>query len=368
MRGLYIHIPFCVRKCSYCDFYSLPTHLDYLESYLCAVVRESQAYRGLSCQTLYLGGGTPSLLGGNHLRNLIGGIGKSLDISELVEATIEVNPESVSGELLLAAKDAGINRVSIGVQSLADNELKSVGRIHNSLQATEAIKLTKKLGFKSVSADLLIGLPGQTWLSLRNTLEKLTGIGIQHLSAYCLSLEESTPLAKSPPPDLPSDDMQADFFERANSFLSERGFLHYEISNFALKGHECRHNLNYWHGGEYLGLGPSAASHLNGRRFRNGADLNSYLEKPTDLIEENEELNMENKVAEEAMLRLRLLMEGIEINELTARFGHDSSGALVSRLNCLVDEGQLVFDGSSYRLAPSRILTSNPIFARVLFS
>ncbi|MBI4186791.1 MAG: radical SAM family heme chaperone HemW [Chloroflexi bacterium] len=366
MRGLYVHVPFCARKCSYCDFYSLPARLDLLEAYVQAVVHESHRYGGLSFQTLYLGGGTPSLLGPGHLRELVGGIGKSVDLSELIESTIEVNPESATGALLEAAREAGINRVSIGVQSLSDYELQGVGRIHTAAQAVEAIILASRLGFKSVSADLIIGLPGQTWSALHRTLGTLVGAGIEHVSLYCLSLEKGTPLEKSPPLDLPSDDTQAQLFEQARSFLLGHGFIHYEISNFALKGYECLHNLNYWRGGEYVGLGPAAASHLYGRRFRNRADLDAYIDRPGYLTEDVEELDVRDKASEEAMLRLRLLVEGLDAGELAAKFGRDNIEPLADRLERMAHDGLLVFDGLRYRLAPSRVLTSNPIFAEVL--
>ena len=254
MKGLYIHIPFCVKKCSYCDFYSLPAPLHARESYVNAVLHESETYAGMSFQTMYLGGGTPSLLGGKLVTDLIYSISKSMNLADMVESTIEVNPESTTSGFLEAIKAAGINRVSIGVQSLDDSELKAAGRIHTAAQALETVILAKRRGFKAVSADLIIGLPGQTWLTLSRSLDTLVHSGIEHLSLYCLSLEEGTPLAKSPPDDLPSDDMQAELFQYASSFLEKRHYVHYEISNFALKGYECRHNLNYWRGGEYLGL------------------------------------------------------------------------------------------------------------------
>ena len=366
VKGLYIHIPFCMKKCSYCDFYSLPARLHARESYVNAVLRESETYAGMSFQTMYLGGGTPSLLGGRLVTDLICSLSKSLNLADMVESTIEVNPESTTSEFLEAIKGAGINRVSIGVQSLTDSELKAVGRIHTAAQALETVILAKRLVFKAVSADLIIGLPGQTWLTLSRSLDTLVHSGIEHLSLYCLSLEKGTPLTKSPPDDLPSDDMQAELFQYASSFLEGHHYVHYEISNFALKGYECRHNLNYWRGGEYLGLGPAAASHLGGRRFRNRADLNDYLEKPNGLTEDSEELNAKDKAAEEAMLRLRLLVEGIEVSQLTARFGQDNIEALIGRFEYMVSQGRLLTDGSRYRLPSSRVLTSNPIFAEVI--
>jgi len=366
VKGLYIHIPFCVKKCGYCDFYSLPVRSNALESYVAAVLKEAGIYHGLSFRTLYLGGGTPSLLGSTHLRNLIDGIRKSLDISELMEATIEVNPESATPGFLQAVKEAGIDRVSIGVQSLSDYELRAAGRIHHAAQAVAAITIAKKFSFKSISADLIIGLPGQTWSTLRNSLEMLNSLNIQHLSVYCLSLEEGTPLAESPPDDLVSDDEQAELYEKTREFLSGCGFNHYEISNFARQGYECQHNLNYWRGGEYLGLGPSAASHLGDKRFKNRADLDAYLAGPTGQTEYVEELDRKHKAAEEAMLRLRLLEEGIEPGELAARFGPDNVAALTGQFDAMVREGLLIRENSRYRLHPSRVLTSNPIFARVL--
>jgi oxygen-independent coproporphyrinogen-3 oxidase len=344
----------------------LPARLDSLKFYVETVVQEARSYTGLSFQTLYLGGGTPSLLGAENVRKLVGGIGKSLNISELMEATVEVNPESATREFLEAARVTGINRVSFGVQSLSDSELKSVGRIHTAVQAIEAIQLVKKLDFRAISADLIIGLPGQTWRTLRMSLETLVGLGVAHLSVYCLSLEEGTPLAECPPDDLISDDEQADLFEKAVALLTGYGFIHYEISNFALKGYECLHNLNYWRGGEYLGLGTAAASHLNGKRFRNQANLDAYLENPTAQMESIEELSAKDKAAEEAMLRLRLLGEGIDLDELSSRFGFDNVVYLKNRLDGMAREGLLLCESSRYRLTPSRILTSNPIFARVL--
>lgn len=366
MRGLYIHVPFCVRKCHYCDFYSLSSGANDREAYVEAVLAESAAYTGMSFQTLYLGGGTPSVLGIDLLEKLIKGLNKSLNLSGIDEATVEVNPDSASREFLVAAKKSGINRVSIGVQSLNDIELQAVGRIHTASQGLAVVNLAIQLGFESVSADLIIGLPGQTWSSLSQSLDMLVGAGTHHISLYCLSVETGTPLAKNPPEDLPNEDTQAELFSKAVKFLEARLFVHYEISNFALAGHECRHNLNYWRGGEYLGLGPASASHIDGKRFRDRSDLGAYLENPGGMTEDVEELDAKAKAAEEAMLRLRLLTEGIDTDEMAARFGQDNIAPLTERLERMVINGQLVADGSKLRLPPSRVLTSNAIFAEVL--
>ncbi len=409
MRGLYVHIPFCVKKCSYCDFYSLPSRSGSMEAYVQAVIKEAPKYPGMSFDTLYIGGGTPSLLGAKQLQTLINGLnylfvipakaGSHIpssptrhcepneaisgrrgaptlglprpysprnDLLKLTESTIELNPESATSEFLQTVKDIGFSRLSFGVQSLSDDELKSVGRIHTAQQAISALILAKKLEFEAISADLIIGLPGQTWVSLSKSLETLVALGVQHLSVYCLSLEEGTPLAENPPANLPSDDMQAKLFEETRKYLKTCGYAHYEISNFAMNGYECRHNLNYWRGGDYLGLGPAAASHLDGKRFKNYANLDAYVDNPTGQIEYIEELNKKEKAAEEAMLRLRLLEEGLNTDELTDKFGKNNVKSIISRLDEMVQEGSLIAEGTSYRLTASRIMTSNPIFARVL--
>jgi oxygen-independent coproporphyrinogen-3 oxidase len=366
LTGLYVHVPFCVRKCAYCDFYSVSVQAYLIESYIDAVLAECEAHAGMAFRTLFLGGGTPSLLGDHNLVRLVDGLRRNFDLSQLDEATIEANPESATAAMLEAALESGFDRISIGVQSLAEAELKSVGRIHSARQAVDAIALARKVGFQNISADLIVGFPGQTWGSLRRSLETLLSMGISHLSLYCLSLEHGTPLAESPPDNLPSDDMQADLFEKARAFLKGKGFVHYEISNFAISGRECLHNLNYWRGGEYLGLGPAAASHLNGKRFKNRADLKAYCGSPTGLVEEVEQLGAVEKAAEEAMLRLRLLEEGLDVAEFTRRHGRENVRDLLTRLDTLSHEGSLLFDGARYRLEPSLVLTSNPVLARVL--
>lgn len=401
MKGLYIHIPFCVRKCSYCDFYSLPNRQSSIAHYVRAVLREAgsfplsqrgikgdlQPLKNFSLQTLYLGGGTPSLLGPQNLQTLISGLmlvpspsrGEGQDEGvpqngeglkgvglDLAESTLEVNPESATPEFLQTAKNLGFNRLSFGVQSLSDAELQSVGRIHTAAQAVAAIKLAQKTGFQNISADLIIGLPAQTWHSLHSSLEALTGLGLPHLSVYCLSLENGTQLALNPPNDLPSDDTQAELYEKTRTFLINSGFVHYEISNYARPGFECLHNLNYWRGGEYLGLGPAAASHLDGKRFKNNNDLDAYLQNPTGQVEYVETLSPKEKAAEEAMLRLRLLEEGLNTDELTAKFSPANTSDIILRLEKMKREGLWLQTGVTYRLEPAHILTSNSIFSRVI--
>jgi oxygen-independent coproporphyrinogen III oxidase len=366
MTGLYVHIPFCVKKCAYCDFYSLPSKDNLIGVYIEAVLREALKYRAKKFHTLYLGGGTPSLLGITNLPKLLSGLYRTLDLSGSDEITVEVNPESANSDFIRTALNKGINRISIGVQSTSDSELSSVGRIHSANQAVRAIMEAKIAGFKSISVDLIVGLPGQNWNSLHNSLETVTGLDIQHLSLYCLSIEEGTPMALVSPDNLPSDNDQAELFEQSCEFLERVGFVHYEISNFALPGYESKHNVNYWRGGEYVGFGPAAASHVDGKRYKNRANLDEYLKNPVGQEEEIEELVPEKKAAEEAMLRLRLLQEGLNIEELTEKFGVDNITGLKKRLLMLTERKQLTSDGEIFKLSPDYILISNRVFAEVL--
>ena len=409
MAGLYIHIPFCVRKCGYCDFYSEAGKLhlldDYLEALLteagkyrgpgfdthviarppsknviarpslsfviarpkaAAICPEDGQYRGPGFDTLYIGGGTPSLLGAAGLEQLMRGLSSCLGLSNLDEATIEANPDTAGGEFLDAAVACGISRLSIGVQSLNDAELTKSGRLHNAVQALAAIAKARECGFEDISADIIVGLPGQTPESLENTLGRLVNSAVTHISAYCLSVEQGTGFDKHPPSDLPDDDAQAGLFELAARYLKDNGFVHYEISNFARSGRECRHNLNYWRGGEYLGLGAGAASHLEGRRFKNSADLDGYIKAPLASQCESEELGAQAKSAEEAMLRLRLLEEGLDIADLVARYGEINTAGLQRRLHKLADDKMLDRDGTRYRLPPGMVMASNRVFIEII--
>lgn len=366
MSGLYIHVPFCVSKCHYCDFYSVTGAHQFLDAYVDALLIEARSFGGMSFKTIYIGGGTPSLLGSERVERLMTGLGRIFDIGDLVEGTIEVNPESATSGILETARAFGLNRVSVGVQSLSDPELRRSGRVHAAEQAIEALCRAREAGFSNISADLIIGLPSQVWMSLKASLTTVTRLGVGHVSAYCLSLEPGTCLTNDPLQDLPSDDDQADLFDETRAFLLGMGFVHYEISNFARPGFECWHNLNYWRGGEYIGLGPAAASHVGGMRFKNCSDLQAYIADPTGQVEEFEELGKESKAAEEAMLRLRLLSEGVVSRHLTDRYGEDNAHRVIKTLDNLADQCLVTREDSVYRLVPGRVLTSNKIFGALL--
>jgi putative oxygen-independent coproporphyrinogen III oxidase len=361
--GLYVHIPFCVRKCAYCDFYSLAGKRRLLSPYIDALLLESARYSSMELRTLYIGGGTPSLLTSPNLDVLINGLHKHFDLSNLIEVSIEANPDSSHISFLAAALSHGINRISFGVQSLNDIELRRVGRLHSASQAVAAIEKAKTAGFKNISADLMIGLPGQSLSSLMSTISRTVELNLQHISLYCLSVEPGTPLAADIPSDLPSQDEQADLYERSVDLLEQCGFVHYEISNFARPGFECLHNLNYWRAGEYAGLGPSAASHFGGKRYKNKPDLEGYLRDPLSQIFEDEHLSDRERAVEEAVLRLRLLKEGLDITQLAAKYGKPDVAGLLERLDSMVEKKYLTRSGSIYRLSEGTALVSNSILS-----
>ncbi|MCK5744085.1 MAG: radical SAM family heme chaperone HemW [Caldisericia bacterium] len=362
--GLYVHIPFCKRKCDYCDFYSEINSEHLIKNYIDAVLIEAERYKNSQIDTLYIGEGTPSLLGKN-IFDLVSGLRKRFNF-ELKEATIEVNPDSASAEFLESAINSGVDRISIGVQSLSNEELKSVGRLHDSSQALSTINLASKIGFKRISADVMIGLPGQNWESLLATISKLTELNIGQISVYCLSIEHGTPLSKNIPINLPTNDNQAELFYKTKQFLEGVGFVHVEISNFSKPGQEPLHNMNCWKGQDYIGLGAGASSYVDGVRFKNKNNLNKYIKQPTKQKIIEETLSEKERASDEAMLRFRMLAKGLNLDEMKKRYNPEIIETIHNRVINLLDEGLIVQKGNSYIIPPDGILTSNQVFERML--
>jgi oxygen-independent coproporphyrinogen-3 oxidase len=261
--GLYIHIPFCTRKCAYCDFYSVTADDTLMDTYLLALCNSlqewSQKLGGRNAQSLYLGGGTPILFGARRLCTLLNECKRHFGL-EQAEITLEANPNHTDYETLLALRHAGYNRISFGVQSAVDDELKQLTRSHTAEQAEAAILAARQAGFENISADLMLAIPGQTQESMRQSVRFLSALGIQHISAYLLKIEEGTPFyERRAALPLPNEDETAELYLQAVTALEEAGYQQYEISNFAKVGFACRHNLLYWDCQEYLGLGPAAA-------------------------------------------------------------------------------------------------------------
>ena len=279
LLGLYLHIPFCVKKCAYCDFYSV-TDASLKADYTAALIRDIKAYgercSGCTVDTVYIGGGTPTCLGADYLSRILQAVGACFAIAENAEITVECNPESTDQAVLEAMHKHGVNRLSFGVQAAHDTELKRIGRIHDFAQAQTAVQLARRCGFANISLDLMYGLPDQTQAQFLDSVTQCLTLNPQHLSCYGLKLEPATPMGRENPV-LPDDDTQADTYLAMCRLLSRNGFEHYEISNFAKPGFRSRHNFKYWDLSDYLGLGPGAHSFLNGRRFAFARDISTHL-------------------------------------------------------------------------------------------
>ncbi len=323
--GLYIHLPFCRRRCAYCDFCSYVGREDEIPAYVTALCRElcERARPDRVVDTVYLGGGTPSLLPTAELARLLDAVGAHCRLASGAEITCEANPGTADYEKFSLLKAAGVNRLSLGVQSLSDRALRALGRIHTAKEAVAAYDSARRAGFRNLSLDLMTGLPGETPAELLETLRGVLALAPEHISAYSLILEEGTPLAASPlRHEIPDDDAAADAMEMTAAVLEGAGSRRYEISNYAREGYESRHNLRYWRGGEYLGLGVGAYSYLDGVRFGAPRDLDAYLSgKPLPTVD-RETLSRDDLERERVLLSLRLA-EGIDLAAYRRDFGRD---------------------------------------------
>ncbi len=344
MLGLYIHVPFCVRKCPYCDFYSVPYADWKTDDYAAAVIRNLKRY-DLQYDTVYFGGGTPALLPYH-----IGKILEAADFTKDAEITVECNPDSVDEPGLEFLKKSGVNRLSFGVQSLSIEELSALGRTHHPERAKAMIRRAAKLGFENISADLMLGTPKQSAASLSRTIEEVCALPITHVSAYLLKIEPNTVFGKKPP-EIPDEDEQAELYLTAVEELGKHGFEQYEISNFAKKGFESRHNLIYWHAEEYIGIGTAAHSYYNGKRFAVPRNLGDFIGREF----QEEVITDENpdKYEEKIMLGLRL-SEGVSLDE-----------RLEKRLDLIPREYYRLENGK-ISLTPRGFLVSNEIISTLL--
>lgn len=350
--GLYIHIPFCKSKCPYCDFYSLANADEYKEEYKKAVLRNLDYYSDITFDTVYFGGGTPILLW-REICGILDSIGDR--ITNNAEITIEANPCSTDFNALCSLKQSGVNRISFGLQSGVDDELKALGRRHSSKSGLEAVLAAKKAGFKNVSADIMLGIPFQTEKSLKESLSYLTDMPISHISAYMLKIEPSTPFAKKMVAPA-NDEQMSEFYLKAVSHFQQNGYFQYEISNFSLKGYESRHNLKYWNCEEYIGIGPSAHSYYNGKRFSVDRNLHGFIGSPfqeTIVTDENP-----GGYDEWAMLKLRL-SEGIDFKTAKSRYNIGKE-QILSRCK-LIPKEYIEITDSGIRLTAKGFLVSNAI-------
>ncbi|MBC7236751.1 MAG: radical SAM family heme chaperone HemW [Chloroflexi bacterium] len=383
--GLYIHIPFCRSKCFYCDFCSYAgmeeLHADYVQALLAEAANESGSWGETLFDTVYIGGGTPTQLALDLLLNLWESLPTRLPIAAEAEVTIEANPGTVGRTTLSVLRSAGVNRLSLGVQSLNEQELRLLGRVHTVDEARAAIEAARQAGFDNLNLDLIFGLPGQSLAEWHRSLEQALALAPEHLSLYALLIEEGTPLAEHiaqgrlSPPD---DDLAADMYELAQDLLEAAGYRHYEISNWARsssddRGHRapalaCQHNLKYWRNEPYLGLGVAAHSYDGQHRCANLQEPRLYIERIARGLSVRASclhLMEEDRLAETMMLGLRLI-EGIDRNEFAYRFGHELEELYGPTIRKLGGQGLLEVDEVGIRLTRRGRLLGNRVFAEFL--
>lgn len=375
MAGLYIHIPFCESKCIYCDFYSMANNNHLIDKYIDALLVEAVLRKNeLNSETLttvYLGGGTPSLLSITQLSKLVNGLKKVFDFSAVEEFTIEVNPDDVTADYIQQAKSLGINRVSMGVQSFSDEDLRFINRRHTAKQATDAIHIINKAGIDNISIDLIYGIPGQNIEMWKNNVDTAISLSVQHISAYTLMYEDGTRLSvmrslgKITEID---DDVVAAMYDYLVAQLKSNGYIHYEISNFALPGLHSRHNSSYWNLTPYLGLGVAAHSFDGTVRRFNPSNLKMYLDTLGEgkLCVEVENITEAERYDEYVMLRLRTA-DGIDADELMHRFGEKYYQFFIEKAKPLVSERSLINENGRYYIPENHIMISDNITCDLLW-
>lgn len=353
--GLYIHIPFCVKKCNYCDFYSMGGSSTVSDAYVDAVIKEINKYKDIQWKTVYFGGGTPSLLSPYQVERIL----NCADITENAEITLEANPETVDYEKLCGFRKAGVNRISFGVQTANQHSLETLGRIHSNQKVTEAFENAKKAGFANISGDVMIGLPGYSNRELDETVELLASLGATHISSYMLKIEEGTPFAVNTPAGLPQEDEMCDFYLYACEKIESMGYKQYEISNFAKDGFQSQHNNIYWKLENYVGIGPSAHSCLNGKRFYYPRDLHTFMTNPQTV--QDGEVDIDEFI----MLSLRL-KKGLDLTELSEKWGKELTPLQNKKLKMLENQGYITFEDNTVSLTPKGFLMENAIACEIM--
>ena len=368
INSLYIHIPFCVKKCIYCDFFSVPYDESLAMGYINAVLKELELRRERAgtLRTVYIGGGTPTTIPTLALIRLLKTVKDIFNIAQNAEFTIEANPGTVTREMIKALSGSGINRLSIGVQSFHDKELKLLGRIHDFTEGLDSIAAARHAGITNLSIDLIYGIPGQTLRDWTQTVSTAVEMSPEHISAYELTPEKDTPLHKlisTGQLEKPDEDTIISMYSHTIARLGEAGYSQYEISNFAKRGFQCIHNLNYWNRGQYLGIGAGAHGFIADKRTKNTGDIRTYIEllSQGDLPEaETLEISCEDAIKESIFLGLRKT-EGLDIREFREDLGID----LLKISDRLIHEGLLASDGVHLSLTRKGIVVSNRVITEM---
>lgn len=370
MLELYIHIPFCIRKCNYCDFLSFPETESRIAQYCHAlkeeIKRTGYQAEGIGVRSVFIGGGTPSILEAEQITEIMTCIRNNFSIEKNAEITIESNPGTLNAEKLNCYHELGINRLSIGLQSTDDDCLRRLGRIHTFQEFEKNYEQARKSGFQNINIDLMSGLPGQSLRGYEDTLNRVTELKPEHISSYSLIIEEGTPFYKSDSvlQQLPDEDTERKMYERTKEILAQQGYERYEISNYARQGRECIHNLGYWEQVPYLGMGLGASSFYNGARFSNERNFRKYLSTsylPFEHREDYVQVSREEQMEDTMIFGLRK-MKGISVSEFEREFGTpiwEMYGSVIERYSNL---GLLIQEGDVLRLTDAGIDVSNRIF------
>lgn len=367
--GIYVHIPFCKRKCHYCDFISYCNKDSKIEEYIQAVKKEI-AWQKIKSEitTIYIGGGTPSYIDSKYIKEILEEINNK-SVSKNAEITIEVNPGTVTIEKLTDYKQAGINRLSIGLQTSKDELLKQIGRIHNFEQFLETYEMARKVGFQNINVDLMLGLPNQRISDLKETLEKVMELQPEHISVYSLIVEDGTPIAnkiESGELQLPEEDVERNMYWYVKNTLELNGYIHYEISNFAKKGYESKHNMNCWKQKEYLGIGTAAHSYRDITRYSNTENLEEYIKNiQKENFERNRiihEIQKEDDTKKEYMILGLRQIEGVQISKFKEKFVDNPVYLFRKELNKLSDQGLISVDDDYIKLTNKGIDLANLVW------
>ncbi|MBP7331686.1 MAG: radical SAM family heme chaperone HemW [Firmicutes bacterium] len=371
--GLYIHVPFCIKKCLYCDFTSYPLSGPAVKSYLESLIREINLYGSALADedkiitSIFFGGGTPTTLPAASFKTVLNAVRSSFFLAAGCEVTVEANPGTVDGAGLTELRQAGVNRLSIGVQSFHDRLLGVLGRIHSAAQAVQAVQLARKAGFDNLNLDFIFGIPGQTNHDWRETLHRAVEMAPEHIAAYSLQLEEGTPLAQAAERGAICacpEETELTMYRDAVAFLTAHGYSHYELSNFARPGRQCAHSLVYWLNQPYLGLGPAAHSLIKGVRFANDISLAGYsdmLSREEYPVENRTRLTAADEISETMFLGLRLTA-GVDLNQFYRRFGRRAEDIYRNEIAGLIQKGLLEISEGSLRLTTKGLPLANVVF------
>ncbi|MBR2460476.1 MAG: radical SAM family heme chaperone HemW [Clostridia bacterium] len=373
--GVYIHVPFCRSKCLYCDFYSLPSaRAETVEAYVSAVCSHigqmGERVGKRAVDTVFIGGGTPTILSAEQLGRVTDALSGSFNIEADAEFTVEANPATFDTDKLNALRGMGVNRISIGVQSAIGSELKLLGRTHTNLQVENAVDAVNRAGFDNFNLDIMYGIPDQTWVSFKDTLEFVKALAPTHVSVYGLQLEENTPLYdRRARYSFPTEDEEKEMNRLAMYVLEEAGYMRYEISNYARKGYECKHNLRYWRQREYVGVGAAAHSYLDGVRYRAPSSVDEYIDAVnrrdmSTLSLDSLRIEGEERASEYVMLRMRL-RDGISAAEFERDIGGDFS-EYEKRIKPFIRSGHIRMSDGRYAFTDEGFDVSNYILAQLI--